>query len=178
MAVRIEYLLMAIFAILIVSIFGFNPISKEAVSSKGEREVEFRNFSVYNIKEDDTGRQLHAVRAIKYKNYMDFEKVVLEDEQGHIIHSNKAIYEDDLLYMNEHVKVSRDDGVDFFTESLNYDLKEKRIATEEPFLLEFNQSVIRGKKLDFSVEGKIISGNEVDAHIWFIPKEDSNITEE
>ena len=174
MAIRIEYLLMAVFTLLIVSIFGFNPSSKEAVSSKGEREVEFSNFSLYSIKEDNTGRELHAVKAVKYKSYMDFDKVALNDEQGHIIHSNKAIHKDEVLYMNENVKVSRDDGIDFFTESLNYDLKKKEIVTDEPFFLEFNQSEIRGEKLDFFVDDKTISGTKVDAHIWFVPESDTN----
>ena len=169
MAVRIEYILMAAFTILIVSIFGFNPTSKEAISSKGEKEVEFTNFSLYTIKEDNTGRELHAVRGVKYTKYMDFEKVALNDEKGHAIHANKALYRDDIIYMNENVKVSRDDGIDFYTERLNYDLKKREIVTDEPFLLEYNRSVIKGQKLDIGVESKIISGYHVNAHIWFTP---------
>ena len=170
MALRIEYILLLVFSILIISIFGFNPDSKEAVSSKGEREVEFSNFSVYNIKEDDTGREMHATEATKYKKYMKFNDVNLTDEQGHSIYSDKAIYKNDLLRMEENVHIARDDGIDFFTDSLDYNLKRKEIETDDTFLLEFNQSIIRGKKLKFYVNSKIISGYDIDASIWFVPE--------
>jgi LPS export ABC transporter protein LptC len=171
MDLRIEYILLAVFSVLIISIFGFNPDSKEAVSSKGEREVEFKNFFVYNIKEDDTGRQMHSTEATKYKNYMNFKDVNLTDEQGHSIYSDNAIYKNNLLHMNENVHVSRDDGLDFFTNSLDYNLKRKEIVTQDTFLLEFNKSIIRGKNLEFYVNNKSISGYDIDASIWFVPEE-------
>jgi len=167
MVLRIEYILMVIFTVLIVSIFGFNPASKEAISSTGDREVEFKNFSVYNVKEDNTGQQMHALKATKYKKYMDFNEVDLIDEQGNSIHSDKAKFENDLLYMNDNVKVSRDDGVKFFTDNLTYSLKEKEILAKEKFLLEYNKSTIRGENLEVNIDGKELSGYQIDASIWF-----------
>ena len=161
-------MLMAVFTILVVSIFGFNPTSKEAISSKGEREVEFKNFYVYDIKEDDTGRQMHALEATKYKKYMSFKEVNLTDEQGHAIYSDKAQYKNDLLYMTNNVKVSREDGLDFFTDNLTYSLKTKEMRSEEAFLLEYNKSTIRGKNLELSVDDKYVSGDQIDASIWFV----------
>ena len=178
MALRIEYILLLVFTILIVSIFGFNPVSKEAVTSKGEREAEFKNFSVYNLKEDNTGREIHAQKAVKYKDYIDFMEVNLTDEMGHTLLSKKAIYKNNLLYLHENIKISRNDGIDFFTNDLMYNLKSKEIISEEDFLLEFNQSTIKGKRLEFNVGGKTISGYNVDASIWFVPQGEKSTKEE
>ena len=168
MAVRIEYLLMMVFVILLASIFGFNPSSKEAISAKGQKDVEFDVFSVHNIKEDNSGREIKALKAVKYKQYIDFHDVNVTDELGHILFSNRAIYKGDTLYMNQNVKLSRADGISFYSERLNYATKDKIVTTSKPFLLEFNKSVIRGRKLKLEVDQDIISAYNVEASIWFV----------
>ena len=168
MAVRIEYLLMMVFAILLVSIFGFHPSSKEAISAKGQKEVEFDIFSIHNVKEDNSGKKIEASRGVKYKNYIDLYDVNVTDELGHALFSNRAIYQGDTLYMNQNVKVSRADGVTFYSKSLNYETKDKVVTTNDPFLLEFNKSVIRGRKLELEVERDTISAYQVEASIWFV----------
>ena len=171
MAVRIEYLLMMVFAILLVSIFGVNPSSKEAISAKGQKEVEFDDFSVHNIKEDNSGKKIEASSAVKYKKYIDFYDVNVTDELGHTLVSNRAVYEGNTLYMNQNVKVSRADGIEFYSESLNYTTKDKIVTTDAPFLLEFNKSVIRGEKLELDVNRDSISAYNVNASIWFVKEQ-------
>ncbi len=168
MAVRIEYLLVIVFIILLVGIFGFNPISKEAVTANGQKEVEFEFFSADNIKEDNSGREIRASKAVKYKQYIDFYDVNVSDELGHVLFSKKAIYKDNTIYMSQNVKLSRADGLDFYSKSLNYVTKDKIVTTNEPFLLEFNKSVIRGRKLKLEINSDTISAYNVDASIWFV----------
>jgi len=168
MAVRIEYLLMLVFAILLASIVGFHPVSKEAVIANGQKEVEFDIFFVHNIKEDNSGRKIEALSAVKYKKYIDFYDVNVSDELGHKLFAKKAVYKDDTLYLNENVKLSRADGLDFYSKSLNYDTKDKLVTTNESFLLEFNKSVIRGGKLELELNKDSISISNVDASIYFV----------
>lgn len=167
MAVRIEYLLIMVFAVLMASILGFKPISKEAITAKGQKEVEFNLFSVDDIKVDNSGRTIEALKAVKYKRYFDFHDVNVTDELGHKLLSDRAVYEGDTLYMSQNVKVSKADGIDFSTESLNYETKDKVVVTNEPFLLEFNKSVIRGKGLTLEVEKDTLSAYNIEASIWF-----------
>ncbi len=168
MAVRIEYLLIIVFSILLVGIFGSNPSSKEAVRANGQKEVEFELFSAENIKEDNSGREIKASKAVKYRNYIDFYDVNVSDELGHRLFAQKAIYKNDTIYMSQNVKLSRSDGIDFYSESLNYATKDKIVTTNEPFLLEFNKSVIRGKKLKLEINNDTISASNVEASIWFV----------
>ncbi len=170
MAVRIEYLLIMVFAILLAGIFGFQPISKEAITSKGQKEVEFEHFFANNIKQDNSGREISASKAVKYKQYIDFYNVKVSDEIGDKIFAQRAIYKDDTLYMSQHVNLSRANGLDFYSKSLNYVTKYKVVTTNEPFLLEFNKSVVRGKKLELDVEKDTISAYNIEASIDFVRK--------
>jgi len=168
MAIRIEYLIMMVFAILLASLFGFHPVSKEAVTANGQKEVEFELFLAENIKEDNSGRRIKASKAVKYKQYINFQDVNVSDEFGHELFAQEAIYKDDTLYMNQNVKLSRADGIDFYSKSLNYATKDKIVTTNEPFLFKFNKSVIRGGQLKLELEKDTISLSNVDASILFV----------
>jgi len=168
MAVRIEYILILAFVILVASMVGFTPESHEASSSKAEKEVAFENFSLTIVKEKEEAEKLKAMKAIKYRDYIDFKDVNFSNEMGDIVLSKDGRYKQDLLHMYNNVHLSRNDGMNFYTDALNYDLKTKEIETEKPFTLDYNLSQVNGKKLTVLFNSKVISAYQVNAHIWFV----------
>ena len=170
MAIRIEYLLFAMIVLLLVSILGIHPKSQAAKSSKGDKEVEFQNFSLYDIKKNEPSQVVSASKMVKYENYLDMDEIDLKDESGYRILSNNAIYKEDFVYMNKGVNILRDDGLKFSTKSLNYNLETKEIKTLKPFILEFNSSIIQGNNLALNMNNKIISADNIEAKIVFTQK--------
>ena len=168
MAIRIEYLLILMLGVLILSIMKINPTSQAARSVKGDKEAEFQNFSLYDIKKDEPSQVMSAHKMVKYENYLDMDTIDLSDESGYRLLSKKAIYEDELIYMDKGVNVLRDDGLKFSTKSLNYNVKTKDIKTLKPFMLEFNSSIIQGENLALNMNNKIISADNVEAKIVFV----------
>jgi LPS export ABC transporter protein LptC len=168
MAIRIEYLLVFVLTILLLSILGINPTSQAAKSSKGDKEIEFQNFSLYDIKKDDPSQVMSAQKMVKYENYLDMDDIDLQDESGYRLLSKKAIYEEEFVYMDKGVNVLRDDGLKFSTKSLNYNVKTKDIKTLKPFTLEFNSSIIQGENLALNMNSKIISADNIEAKIVFV----------
>jgi len=86
MALRIEYLLVFMLVILLLSIMGINPISQVAKSSKGDKEIEFQNFSLYDIQKDEPSQVMSALKMVKYENYLDMDEIDLKDENGYRLH--------------------------------------------------------------------------------------------
>ena len=170
MAVRIEYVLVFVLVILLVSIVGINPISQMAKSSKGDKELEFGNFSLYDIKKNEPSQIMSATKMLKYENYLDMDEIDLRDENGYRLLAKKAIYEEELIYMDRGVNVLRDDGLKFSTKSLNYNVETKDIKTVKPFMLEFNSSIIQGQNLVLNMSNNIITADNVEAKIVFISK--------
>ena len=168
MAVRIEYLLVFMLFILLLSIMGIKPTSEVAKSSKGDKEIEFQNFSLYDIKKDGPSEVMSASKMVKYENYLDMDEIDLKDEGGYRLLSKKAIYEEEYIYMDRGVSILRDDGLRFSTKSLNYDTETKDIKTLKPFILEFNSSIIQGENLGLNMDNKQITADNIEAKIVFI----------
>jgi LPS export ABC transporter protein LptC len=171
MAIRIEYLFVILIFVLLGSIIGITPSSHEAKSSNAQRELEFQNFSLYNIQKDKATQEVFAVNMTKYKNHIEMRDIDLKDEKGYQLFSKDAIYDEDMIYMESGVRVLSQDGYEFITSSLNYNVKSKDIQTDEPFILEYNRSVIQGQNLALSLRSKEISADKIEAKIYFVTQE-------
>jgi len=165
MGLRIEYLLLLVLLILGATLFGINPKSQLAISVKGDKEIAFQNFSFFNIKETDPSACVSASKMVKYEKYIALDNIDLQDESGYRILSQKAIYENELVQMEQGVTLLRNDGLKFLTKSLNYNLKTKDIKTAKPFILEFNASTIHGENLALKMNSKIITADNIEAKI-------------
>ena len=165
MVLKIEYILILITVILIASIMGIHPDSKPAINSKGDKEVTFKDFSLCELKVDIQGKKVSAHEATKYTNYLDLKEVNLSDENGHNIFANRAIYEDNAVFMKDNIHFIRNDGLTFKTKNLSYDFKTEEIETFSPFVLDFNGSIIKGDNLEYNMKDKEISADDVVASL-------------
>ncbi|CAA6804530.1 MAG: Unknown protein [uncultured Sulfurovum sp.] len=177
MGIRIEYLLILVVGLLIFSILNINPTSLAAKSAKGNKEVEFQNIALYDIKQDEPAQIMFASDMVKYENHLDMNNIDLKDENGYQILSKRAIYNDNYIYMDTGVKVFNNDGLKFSTRSLNYNIETKDIKTVQPFMLEFNSSIIQGENLLLNLEDKKLSADNIEAKIVFVSKKEKLIQE-
>jgi hypothetical protein len=165
MVLRIEYILILVTAILLLSILGINPSSKPAINSTVDKEVLFKNFFLFELKVDSEGKKVFAQKAIKHTEYLDLREVNLSDENGHNILSTRAVYEDNAVFMKDDIKFTRNDGLTFTTKDLSYDFKSEEVETFSPFLLEFHGSTIEGDNLEYNMKNKEISADDIVASI-------------
>jgi predicted membrane protein len=107
MVLKIEYVLVLVVVVLIASILGINPSSKEAITSKGNQEVVFKDFALFEVNVNTSGRQIFAHEASKYTNYLDLKEINISDEHGHNILAKRAVYEDDTIFMKDDIQLSR-----------------------------------------------------------------------
>lgn len=168
MVLRIEYLLFFSLFILVGSVLGINPTSQAEVNATGEKEILFQNFSLVELKEEIVGYQLFAAETIKYKTHLDFKEIDLSDEDGYNIKAKQGVYRDNAVYMKENIRLTHTDGLTFTTENLNYNLKTKEMQTFRPFVLELNESRIKGTNLKLHIKTKEISADNIEATIHFI----------
>lgn len=170
MVLRIEYLLIPTSIILVLSVLGIHPHSQSAVNSVANKEVLFENFSLFDVEENISEQKILASKAIKYSNRLDMTDINLTDKNGHNIVAHEAIYKDNDIYMNKNIRMIRQDGLTFSTDSLHYNLKQKELETFTPFYLDYNGSSIQGSSLKYSLKAKNIYANNIEASIILVPE--------
>ena len=168
MVLRIEYVLLVVLAILIFSIIGINPSSQSAIKSKGDREILFENFALFEVKEDEVGKKIFSSKTTKYTTHLDLKDINLSDESEHNIVASEAIYKDNVVYMENNITLTSKEGLKFFTDNISYKLKDKIVKTTTAFTLDFNGSRIEGENLEYSMKSRDISADNIHAKILFI----------
>jgi len=167
MAVRIEYLLVAIIGVLIVSILGINPSSKEAKSANTEREFLFKNASLSEVKIEEKIQKIYASKMVKYTNYLEVEDINISGENGYRVWGKRAIYGDDTVTITKGARVLREDGLTLESDNINYFIKREEIEIPNTFLLELNASTIKGEQLKLNIKSRRISAENVEASIFY-----------
>ncbi len=165
MAIRIEYLLLLVLGILLLSTLGIKPASHEATSSKGDKEIAFENFHLSNIKENESTQEMSAQKTVKYQNYLEMQKLEIEGESTYHLLATRAKYQEQNIYMEQGIQILRDDGLKFVTKEIHYNIDTKDIKGKSPFVLEFNSSKIKGENLQLNMQNKVIRADKVEAHI-------------
>jgi len=163
MVLKMEYILILVLVLLIASILGINPSSKSAVNSQGDREVTFKSFELFELHKDIPAKRVSALEATKYKDYLDLKEINITDEKGNNVVSRRAVYEDNVVFMKDEVSFKRQDGLQFSTENLTYELKKEYIKTLSAFNLKFNGHNIKGTNLDYKIGDREISADNVRA---------------
>lgn len=142
MALRIEYLLFLVVLILLLSVIGIHPSSELAKVATQKKELEFQNFSLYEIE---------------------------KEKSAYEISSKEAFYELNILYMNQGVNILRDDGLSFTSNQLKYNTKTKDITAVKSFVLEFTGTRIQGDNLALNMKNRKITADNIKAKILLEP---------
>jgi len=167
MVLRIEYIIALVLMILLFSIVGINPASQSAITSTGDKEILFQNFSLSEYKEDSLGKKILAKEAIKYKTHFDLKNIHLKNEFGDVLLADNVSYRNNTVYMDSNITLKSKDGLVFYTDNIYYKLKDKVVKSTTNFSLDFNGSRIEGNNLEYSMKSKDVAADNIHASIIF-----------
>ena len=168
MGLRIEYLLMFVVALLLFSIVNINPSSKEAITTKADKEIRFENFVLLELQEGLGEQKISALDTIKYHDRLELKEINMTNIEGDNIVATQALYqlENEVVHMKENIKFTQFNGFSFSTKNLDYDIKNEEIHTIGSFVLELNESTIEGTNLIYSMNRKEIRADNIHAKIF------------
>jgi LPS export ABC transporter protein LptC len=167
MALRIENILILALATMIFSIFTEKPNSVEMVKSHSSKEIYFKNFSLLEIDTEGIKNKLQATEATKNKTLFYLMDINITHDKIHNLMAKKAIYVNNVIYLNSDVWLKRGDGFSFWTNHLNYKIGDKTVSTDKKFVLDINGSKISGKDLHYNLNTKDISAKKINAQILY-----------
>ncbi len=165
MALRIEYILILALIIITIFIFTEKPNNIKAIESNSSKEIYFKKFSLLEIDENGVENQLVASEATKDKNSFYLIDINITHKKIHTLLAKKAVYIKNFIYLEGNVWLKRDDGFSFWTNDLNYRIKDKIAYTNRGFIIDMNKSKISGKELYYNLNTENISAKEINASI-------------
>jgi len=128
-------------------------------------DVELFNAKNYQIKQSGIESIVISQRVARYK---DFDKLYVVDVQhrnqnGLIdnIQSNEAILKDSVIDFMENSHYQRDDGVALDGTEIRYNIKEKILSSDKPFIFSQKQSKTVGNSFVYQMKEGTINANNI-----------------
>ena len=163
MVLRVEYILLISLGILSFFIFIEKPNSIKSIESNSSKEALFRDFSLVEINKNGIKNELIASEAIKYKDSFEASYINITHEKIYHVLAKKAIYKKNLVYLEDNITLKKDNEMEFQTNSLKYNMKDKIAYTEDNFMMDINGSKIEGTHLKYDLDRGKISADSISA---------------
>lgn len=165
MAIRIEFILLLVLFMVIGVIFLSKTEDIKAIKSTSTSELLFENFSLVELGEQGVTHQLISSKALKDRKFFILSDINITYDNAQHLSAKEARYEKDTIHLKDDVILSRDDGISFASNHLEYHVNEEKLHIDSEFSLEINGSIIKGKNLYYHLEDKNISADGVSAKI-------------
>ncbi|NOZ90194.1 MAG: LPS export ABC transporter periplasmic protein LptC [Epsilonproteobacteria bacterium] len=163
MVLRVEYILLISLGILSFFIFIEKPNSIDAKEANSSKEALFRDFSLIEINENGIENELKATEAVKYKESLEAENIDITHQKIYHIIAKKAVYKKNIVSIENNITLKKDNEMEFKTDSLIYNMKEKVAYTKDGFEMDLNGSKIYGSNLRYDLKQKDISADGINA---------------
>ena len=128
-------------------------------------EIELFNAKNYQIKENGVESIVISDRVARYK---DVDKLYIvnaqhKDKKGWIdtITSNEAILKDGTIHFMADSHYRRDDGIALDGEEIEYNVKDKILSSNRPFIFSQKQSRTEGNSFVYQMKEGTISANNI-----------------
>jgi len=166
MALRIESILIIGIGLVFALLLFQDKSGVDAIESNSSKEFSFNNFSLIEITPKGVENRLSAKEAIKYTTHFELQEINITYKNTQHLLATKATYQDNFIYLDQSVLFKRDDGLEFKTEKLEYSIKSKKLYADKSFYIDMNESHIAGENLQYDLDDKNISAQEIRAMIY------------
>jgi len=156
---NINIILTFIASILAFIFFYFKPIHvQHSAAPKDLAQVEIHNFTLYQFDTqklvDETLGKVGKIFPHRYEMYQfDF----LDNSNGSLVHlsAQKGTYKKDILYVNDDIEYSTEDGLNFQTQELQYLRKKGIVRNKSKFFVQYqDKHKMYGEKLYYNIDSK------------------------
>ncbi|QKF64456.1 hypothetical protein [Campylobacter corcagiensis] len=169
MALRIFYFGTILFAVALVFLMMQVPYTKDFFKDDIDiATMEMRDITDYQVDINGTNAIYQADSGIRYSSHDEFENFrgkMIDSDRNHSMRSNVAISKgDELIFKGKATYLSSDD-INYISEEIIYNTKDKTATSKVPFFLRQNENNVTGDSLVYDLKFKQTYATGV--HAWY-----------
>lgn len=171
MNVSIFYLFIG--SVLIAVFFLFKPLKVDIADAGELAQIELTDFRIHELTTDGIKTVLTGSEVKRFENRYEVRDINLTDQSDNRIENvqaDRGVYKDPMIYLNDHVQYSREDGIVFKTNEAEYNRTSGAIITTGLFELRRAQDSLDGYNLSYNTKTGQISAKQIEGS--YLLKED------
>lgn len=133
--------------------FLFKPLNIKEQNFTDIPLFELETFILYELNTQGLATLMIGTEGIRYANRYQIKDIDYTDNSKQYIANMKAkhgIYKDEIVHLNGDVVYSREDGLVFTTQEIEYNKKTSVAHTDKAYVAYKGENIVRGESLDYN----------------------------
>lgn len=152
-------------ALMLFGIFTyFKPIDHPVGSDEETPKFSLEHFVIYEITASGVGRFFQGEQGDRYEDRYEVASAKFSDNSKKLfesIRSDRARYQDDVIYLDGNVHYARADGLEFRSQEGVYDKKASLVQTQGDFVITQHAHRIDGTRLRYNTSADTVSADKI-----------------
>jgi len=168
MAVKIEWILTLVIVVILAFAYDFKVKNKSIhQQSTVSKNLEFYDISFTKVDTYDVLSVVDTTYGVLYGSVLNAYHIIYKDEHIDKLSAQKGIFVDNYLYLEGNISVYQKDNFSCFTQNAIYDKKLSILSVPKEFIVKLNGSTIKGKKLLYDIQTKLLKASHIEASLEF-----------
>lgn len=171
MVIKIFYAFIALFSLAMVLILAQNPY----ISNFGKANIEIADMQMSGVKDyeiSQNGINSYYEASIWQKfgeknNFFNFYGTILDANSTHKISSQSGYQKENTLIFSGNAMYENDKNFTFLSQEIIYDMKNKILHSNVPFLATHFDNNLSGKRISYDIKNGIIRARSVNSVLKF-----------
>lgn len=169
MALRIFYFGIALFAVALIFLTMQVPYTKDFFQDDIDiATMEMIEITDYQVDTNGTNSIYEADSGVRYSNKDEFENFrgkMIDRDRNHSMRSDIAVLKGDELIFVGNATYLSSDNINYISEEIIYNKKQKTATSKVPFILRQNDNNVTGNSLVYDLNFKQTYATGV--HAWY-----------
>ncbi|RUM67265.1 MAG: LPS export ABC transporter periplasmic protein LptC [Sulfurospirillum sp.] len=130
------------------------------IASGAEANLRFKNLKGESFTKEGKTNKIEALEVIRYKDHEKLYNIKAsynESDIKHTISAKEAIHQDGLVTFKKAVNYENNQSLQIKTENLRYNIYDKTINLDSPFVLQKNNATLIGESLFYRLKDRYMS---------------------
>lgn len=166
MGIKLEYILIIIFAGIIFVTMTMKLTGSGTPHENATKELEFYNTTFIEVDTQKMQGKLYTPYGIRQAGLLTLNKINYYTPKIDSLLADKGLYKDDILHLDGHVSLKETTGNLYKTEHAMYDQKKQILTITSPFVAYMDRNIFHGQTLVYNAITKEANATIVDAVVY------------
>ncbi len=166
MAIRVEWIAIAMIVIMLSVSFLFEAKHRQAKNSTFKKEFEVYNSVTIEVDQGGIKNKLFSEYGMKESGILTLTTMTYIGNSVEKLQSNQGRFIDNKIYLDNNVTALQNNGYFYKGDHAIYDQITQVLHISSPFVGYVNNSIIKGTNLEYNRQEEVVKANRVNATFY------------
>jgi len=170
MGIKLEIILIIAILFIVFVATTMKLSDRTSKINKMSKELEFYNTTFIEVDQTKMRANLFSTYGVREGGVLSLQNLIYHSHNIEKLTADKGTYQENILFLDGHVKLKEKEGFIYSAEHANYHQKREVLTITSPFVAHMAKNIIYGKSLQYFARTKEMNATGIDATVYTVEK--------